>query len=317
MNMMKRRKLISVLLAMIAVAMVAVAIIYARVNAAPPSAGINSAPSTGRTEAEIFRFIALGDTGTGGKGQLAIANQMVKYHAEKHYDTVLLLGDNIYPNGDASELTNKFEKPYAELLQRGVRFHAVLGNHDQGGREGQINYKPFNMGGRAYYSFVEGNGLVEFFALDSNIMDKAQLDWLEAALSASKARWKIVFFHHPIYSSSKKHGSSTNLRALLEPLFVRYGVAAAFSGHDHVYERIKLQQGVQYFVAGAGGQLRPGNIDRGSPLFAAGNDEFNSFIYVEVRRDRLAFWAVEPDGRILDAGYIARPTSAAPARVRN
>ena len=308
---MNRRKLVNVLLAMIVLALAAVAVVFAGGSAAPPSAGINAAPPVGGTPAETFRFVALGDTGTGGKGQLAIARRMVSYHDEKHYDTVLLLGDNVYPNGDPSELPAKFERPYAELLKRGVRFRAVLGNHDQGGRAGQINYKHFNMGGRAYYSFVEGNGLVEFFALDSNRMDREQLKWLEGALSASKARWKIAFFHHPIYSSSRKHGSSINLRPLIEPLFVRYGVAAVFSGHDHVYERTKLQQGVQYFVCGAGGQLRPGNINRSSPIFAAGNDEFNSFIYVEVRRDQLAFWAVEAEGRILDAGYVARPTSAA------
>jgi Calcineurin-like phosphoesterase len=310
---MNRRKLVKVLPTMI-VAVVVIA--CAGSNGSPRLTGTSAAPQKGKAPADVVRFVALGDTGTGGKGQFAIARRMLSYHEEKRYDTVLLLGDNVYPNGDPSELPAKFEKPYAELLRRGVRFRAVLGNHDvnHGYGKGQINYKPFNMGGRAYYSFVEGNGLVEFFALDSNKMDEAQLGWLEGALSASKARWKIAFFHHPIYSSGRKHGSSLMLRALLEPLFVRYGVAAAFSGHDHIYERIKVQQGVQYFIAGAGGQLRRGNMNRNSPLFAAGNDEFNSFMYVEVRRDRMTFWAVEPEGRILDVGYLIPPKAAASQR---
>lgn len=263
----------------------------------------------GKAPAETVRFVALGDTGTGGKEQFAIARQMVKYYDDKHYDTILLLGDNIYPSGDPLELPAKFEKPYAELLKRGVPFHAVLGNHDDNTSRGagQINYKPFNMGGRNYYSFVEGNGLVEFFALDSNRMDQAQLTWLESALSASKARWKIAFYHHPIYSSGKKHGSNTRLRVLLEPLFVRYGVAATFSGHDHVYERIKPQQGIQHFVSGAGGQLRRGNLNKPSQLTAAGNDLVNSFIYVEVTQDRFSFWAVDAEGKILDSGSLAPP----------
>lgn len=262
-----------------------------------------------KAPAGVVRFVALGDTGTGGKEQFAIASQMVKYYDDKHYNTVLLLGDNVYPSGDPSELPDKFEKPYAELLKRGVTFRAVLGNHDDNTSHGtgQINYKPFNMGGRNYYSFVEGSGLVEFFALDSNRMDQAQLAWLESALSASKARWKIAFYHHPIYSSGKKHGSNLRLRALLEPLFVRYGVAATFSGHDHVYERIKPQQGIQHFVSGAGGQLRRGNLNKPSQLTAAGNDLVNSFMYVEVTQDRFSFWAVDAEGKILDSGSLAPP----------
>ena len=262
-----------------------------------------------KAPAETVRFVALGDTGTGGKEQFAIASQMVKYYDDKHYDTVLLLGDNVYPSGDPAELPAKFEKPYAELLKRGVPFHAVLGNHDDNTIRGtgQINYKLFNMGGRNYYSFVEGNGLVEFFALDSNRMDQAQLAWLESALSASKATWKIAFYHHPIYSSGKKHGSNTRLRALLEPLFVRYGVAATFSGHDHVYERIKPQQGIQHFVSGAGGQLRRGNLNKPSQLTAAGNDLVHSFMYVEVTQNSLSFWAIDAEGKILDSGSLAPP----------
>jgi hypothetical protein len=101
-----------------------------------------------------------------------------------------------------------------------------------------------------------------------------------------------------------KHGSNTKLRALLEPLFVRYGVAATFSGHDHVYERIKPQQGIQHFVSGAGGQLRRGNLDRRSQLTDAGNDQVNSFMYVEVTRNSLSFWALDAGGRILDSGVL-------------
>lgn len=255
---------------------------------------------------DTFRFVALGDTGTGDEGQLAVARRMAVLYDEQPFETALLLGDNVYPSGDAADLPEKFERPYAELLRRGVRFRAVLGNHDvKNGRAAQIAYAPFNMGGRAYYSFTAANGLVEFFALDSNRIDQAQAAWLEGALAASKARWKIVFLHHPPYSSGMKHGSSSNLRSVVEPLFVRYGVAAVFSGHDHVYERIKPQRGVQYFVSGAGGQLRRGNLDRRSPLFAAGDDQVNSFMYVEVTPERLQFRSIGADGRTLDEGRLA------------
>lgn len=265
-------------------------------------------PPTGLPAHEAVRFVVVGDAGTGGKDQYAVARQMALYHDERPYDTVITLGDNIYPHGGASDFPKKFELPYAELLRRGVRFYAALGNHDvRRGREAQTNYKLFNMGGRSYYSFSKGDGLVEFFALDSTRPDDAQLRWLDEALGTSRARWKLAYFHHPLYSSGKSHGSDKKVRALFEPLFVRHGVAAAFSGHDHFYERTRPQQGIQYFVSGAGGKIRRGNLDRRSPLYAAGNDQVHSFMYVEATMERLDFWAVDAAGHILDHGTLAPP----------
>ncbi|MBP6822255.1 MAG: metallophosphoesterase [Acidobacteria bacterium] len=258
-------------------------------------------PTTG-----VVRFVAFGDMGTGDSDQQDVAQQMAAFHKNHPYDTVLMLGDNIYPDGNPDDFQKKFERPYAELFRLGINFYAALGNHDvRKGREAQMNYPLFHMGGRAYYSFTKGNGLTEFFALDSTSFDSAQLRWLEGALAGSKAQWKIAFFHHPIYSSGKTHGSDTKLRAQIEPLFVKYGVAAVFAGHDHVYERIKLQQGVQYFVCGIGGKLRSGNLDKRSPLTAFGNDEVNGFMFVEATPERLAFQAVDSSGHVFDSGEIA------------
>ena len=124
----------------------------------------------------------------------------------------------------------KFEQPYKDLIAGGVTFYAALGNHDE---PGQKNYKAFNMGGDRFYAFRAstakhgrdvGEG-AQFFALDSTYLDKTQLDWLEKQLSgAPKDEWKIAFFHHPLYSSARKHGSSLDLRKVLEPMFVKYGV---------------------------------------------------------------------------------------------
>lgn len=283
---------------------------------ASPPGGMNHTPASGQSPTGTFRYVAFGDMGTGGESQLSIARRMTIYHDERPYDTVIMLGDNIYESGRASDLPEKFERPYAELLRRGVRFYATLGNHDvRRGREAQINYKGFNMGGRAYYTFTKGDGLIEFFVLDSTRVDDEQLRWLDGTLAASKARWKIAYFHHPIYSSGKYHGSDIKLRKRLEPIFVRHKVAAVFSGHDHIYERTKPQQGVQYFVSGAGGRLRRGNINRRSPLFAAGNDELHSFMYVEVTFERFAFWSVDAEGNILDSGVLTKERAAA-ARVQ-
>lgn len=276
----------------------AVAVRTESVNTAPP-------PPSGAAPMGTVRFVAIGDMGTGGKNQFAIARRMTTYLDERPYDTVLMLGDNIYSDGNQKDLPAKFEQPYAELLRRGVRFYAALGNHDvREGRAAQLNYKFFNMNGQAYYTFKKEANLIQFFALDSTAMDGEQLRWLDQSLAASKARWKIAYFHHPIYSSGKRHGSSSDLRQLVEPIFIKHKVAAVFSGHDHFYERTRPQQGVQYFVSGAGGQLRRNNINRRSPFFAAGNDQVHSFMYLEATLDSFAFWSVDAAGNILDSGTL-------------
>jgi hypothetical protein len=255
------------------------------------------------------RFIVFGDSGRGDTAQYELARMMVAHQWNQYYDTALMLGDNIYPDGDPTDLGAKFERPYAELLKRGVSFHAVLGNHDiKRGREGQINYPKFNMGGRPYYSFVKGDGLVEFFALDSNHFDYQQRSWLEETLQASQAKWKIAFFHHPLYSSADKHGSDFDLRAQLEPLLVKYGVDAAFSGHDHIYERTKPQQGVQYFTSGAGSRIRRGDLKRNTPFFATGYDEVSSFMSIEITPERFSFKSINLSGKVVDGGELASRT---------
>jgi len=305
---MKRRlRILCWIILTFALAIAPVSILGEMTWPARSDAALNSPPS-GPAPAGTVRFIALGDMGTGSAEQYAVARQMTTYHDERPFDTVITLGDNIYPDGNPDHFISKFERPYAELLRRRVSFYATLGNHDlKRGRQAQLNYSHFNMGGRAYYSFTKGNDLIEFFALDSTNPDTAQTQWLERALAESKARWKIAYFHHPIYSSGRAHGSDIKVRRRFEPLFVKHGVAAAISGHDHFYERTKPQLGIQYFVAGAGGKLRRGNIDRRGPLFAAGEDRSNTFMYFEVTRDQIGFWAVDATGRIADRGAITGP----------
>ena len=247
------------------------------------------------------RFAVIGDFGTGTSQQYDVARTMATVRARSAYDFVITVGDNIYGGWSTKAMTERFETPYQPLIAAGVPFFASLGNHD--GLQ-EMNYAKFNMGGKRFYTFTRDN--VGFFALDSNYLDPAQLAWLREALATSTAAWKIAFFHHPLYSSSQRHGSSTDLRALLEPLFVQYGVQAVFSGHDHVYERVKPQRGVAYFVCGSSGQLRRGNLARQSALTAAGFDQDEAFMVVAIDGDRMAFQAISRTGSIVDSGQIQR-----------
>jgi len=244
------------------------------------------------------RFAVIGDSGTGGYRQYEVARQMEQWHAVFPFDFVIMLGDNIYGGKTAADLRRKFENPYRPLLDAGVRFYASLGNHDD---PNERVYKPFHMDGHRYYSFKKGDA--EFFALDSNYMDPEQLEWLKAGLEASKAAWKICFFHHPLYSDGKYHGPDVDLRKQLEPVFEADGVNVVFSGHEHLYERIRPQNGINYFVLGSSGELRVHNI-RPSPQMAKGFDTDQAFELVEIAHDELYFQTVSRTGETVDSGML-------------
>ena len=188
--------------------------------------------------------------------------------------------------------------PYKPLLDAGVKFYASLGNHDA--RE-QRYYKLFNMDGKLYYSFKPPKQNVRFFALESTYLEPEQIAWFEKELKDSNRDWKIPFFHHPPYSSGDRHGSDTRLREVLEPLFIKYNVSVVLTGHDHFYERVKPQNGIVYFVVGSGGQLRKGNIDKGSGLTAAGNDQDQAFMVGEINGDQMWFDAISRAGKVFDS----------------
>ena len=252
-----------------------------------------------------FRFAVLGDTGTGGKPQYETAAQLARYRSVFPFEVALLLGDNLYGGEKPRDFADKFEKPYEALLKAGVKFYAALGNHDD---SAQRLYEKFHMNGQRFYSFKPKDG-VRFFVLDSNYMEKQQLDWLEKELSASGSDWKIAYFHHPLYSSGERHGPDADLRRALEPLFLKHGVSVVFTGHEHFYERLKPQNGIHYFVAGGSAKLRKGNI-RKTPDTAVGFDADNTFLICEINADSLFFQTITRTGRTIDAGVIQRSSDS-------
>jgi predicted MPP superfamily phosphohydrolase len=249
---------------------------------------------------DSVKFAAIGDMGTGNKPQYEVGALMNQLHESFKFDFVIMLGDNLYGSQKPNDFVTKFETPYKPLLDAGVKFYAALGNHDE-----QTNrfYKPWNMNGERYYTYTKKN--VRFFVLDSDYLDRKQVDWLENELKNSNSEWKIAYFHHPLYSSGGRHGSETDLRVVLEPLFLKYGVNAVFSGHDHVYERVKPQKDIYYFVSGSAGQLRPGDLKR-TDLTAAGYDQDQTFMLVEVDDDAMSIQTISRMGKTIDSATLPR-----------
>jgi hypothetical protein len=260
-----------------------------------------------------IRFAVIGDSGRGDDAQRAVASQMTAWRERFPFEFVLMLGDNIYESHTPQDYVDKFDAPYAALLAAGVTFHAALGNHDD---PAEVFYEKFNMGGERYYTFRKPERRIEalagaaarFFALDTRSLDPSQIAWLRDELAASGSHWKIGFFHHPLYTSGRYQAAARPLRLALEPVLAAGGVQVVFSGHEHFYERTHPQNGILYFVSGAAGSLRRGDI-RPSPYTAKGFDEDYHFMLVEISRDALYFQAISRAGATIDAGVARIPES--------
>ena len=248
----------------------------------------------------LLRFVAIADTGTGNEGQYAVAQAMSYYLDKNPFSLVLLAGDNIYNEGEMEKIKAVFEKPYRPLLAKNIPFHAVLGNHDIRTNNGddQLRYPLFNMPSR-YYTFSQEN--VQFFALDTNVNAAwtEQLQWLDTNLANSDKPWKIVYGHHPLYSSGM-HGSDKDLITKLAPIFAQHHVALYICGHDHNYERTVPIEKTTYIITGSGCATRP--VQR-SPWTAYCEAKLGFTAY-EVYEDRLETKAIGIDGKVFDQGKI-------------
>lgn len=252
------------------------------------------------------RFIAFGDYGQGTPFQMQLAKQMVKTHDQTPFDTVLLLGDNIYGDGDIKRLAKPyFEKPYGPLIQRNVRFLAAIGNHDtrKGHMKDQMEY--FKMPNDFY---KVSKGPVDFFILNTTffVRNPKQQQWLEKSLSESKAPWKIVAGHHPLYSSGR-NGNTEGLRAILEPMLQRHGVTLYLCGHDHDYERFKPIHNVHYIVSGGGG----GFLTSFRDILPESQVHLRTHHFVMVEATATDIWlkAINRHGEVIDCDHW-RKTSA-------
>lgn len=242
--------------------------------------------------ASLQHWAVTADSGTGDKGQYSVAKVMAAMHSQNKFDFALLGGDNIYNNGEIEKIGAVFEKPYQPLLSTGVKFYAVLGNHDVRTNKGKDEVKYFQMPGN-YYSFTKGS--VSFFALDTNDIDDAQLRWLDGALAQAKTPWKVVYGHHPIYSSGH-YGTNQTLVRTLVPILKKHGVQLYLNGHEHDYERTKSIDGIVYITCGGGANTRP----VGKSEFTAYSAAVRHFLAVKNTDKMIHVQAIDTEGKVLD-----------------
>lgn len=259
----------------------------------------------GDAAAPLARFAVIGDFGLAGPGEAGVAALVSHFKP----DFVITVGDNNYPEGAADTIDvnigqyfHAFIAPYSGVFGAGAaenRFFPSLGNHDwlTAGARPYLDY--FTLpGNERYYDVIRGN--VHLFALDSDPIepdgvaaDSVQAEWLRAGLAAATERWRIVYMHHPPYSSGP-HGSSS----YMQWPFGAWGATMVLSGHDHDYERLEVA-GMTYVVCGLGGAPAyqfdaplPGTRARFQGGFGAG--------LVEASAEGLRFRFYTVDGRLID-----------------
>lgn len=239
---------------------------------------ISAAVALPSSAAAQMKFAAFGDIGN-TSNSAAVA----KLTRAQNVTFNVLLGDLCYGSKPiATQINTNYSIEYAKR-----QLWPALGNHEftdscGGGSSAQGYLSYFTLpGNERYYDFKRGS--VHFFVLNSYkdpdgvTATSKQAMWLKARLAASTYPWKIVFFHHPPYSSGE-HGSATYMRWPFEA----WGADAILSGHEHDYERVMRDvnndgKKIPYFVSGLGGASRR---------------PFGSTVYGSVKRYNSAYGAL-------------------------
>lgn len=268
----------------------------------PSSSDLSFDLSLSATLTDTTRFAVIGDYGNDGDAEADVAKEVKAWRP----DFVITVGDNNYPVGSAETIIANIDKHYGEFIQHdnfaATRFYPSLGNHDWMTADAHPYLDHFTLpaipGEERYYDFTRGN--VHFFALDSddnepdgNTADSLQAAWLQCAMIASTAQWKVVYFHHPPYSSGH-HGSQQFMQWPLQA----WNASVVLAGHDHNYERLAVA-GLPYFVNGSGGQMLRPCLELLPESKLCYDDDYGAML-VEADDSHMTFTFVARDGAVID-----------------
>ena len=274
---------------------------------------------------DSVKFAVIGDYGSEGQELQDVADLIISWNP----DIIITLGDNNYPDGEASTIDpnigqyfHDFIYPYYGNFGNGAdtnRFFPSLGNHDWRATNAQPYLDYFTLpGNERYYDFVWGP--VHFFALDSdghepdgNDSNSIQASWLQDRMLQSTQPWKVVYFHHPPYSSGY-HGSKT----YMQWPFRDWGATAVMAGHDHTYERL-LVDSLTYFVNGLGGRSIYSFQDSLPETRVRYNGDYGAML-VTATPDSINFKFITRTGELIDSytiygaptGLASQPVTALP-----
>lgn len=269
-----------------------------------------------------------GEWSAKGRGELAVSAAMGLFAAKHEPQMALAVGDNFYPNGvktvDDERFQKTFEEPFAAPALK-IPWYAALGNHDiRRNWQAQIDYSKksdrWNMPAKHYaFSKTAPDGATaDFFVLDTCAFHRklhvgaaleqadrdaaAQLVWLEKGLAASKADWKIIVGHHPIWTGGVRRDiREQDLDKHLPPLMKKHGSALYFCGHEHDSQHIE-RDGVHNFLMGNGGDMRPTGVTEGTRYA----ESRLGFGYVTLGKKEACIRFVDATGAVRHAATVVR-----------
>ena len=125
---------------------------------------------------------------------------------------------------------------------------------------------PFNYAYDPTQSYAAGTNTAAVLSSDPR-NGQDQFDWLKTSLANSKAKWKIIMGHQPIYSSGQwgksqpdDHMSNPVLQRVLNAL-PEASFDAYINGHSHYYQRVLegnnqgIGQGIPFITNGNSGRI--------------------------------------------------------------
>ncbi|UCC94321.1 MAG: metallophosphoesterase [Candidatus Omnitrophota bacterium] len=219
----------------------------------------------------LFRFpsqciVVYGDTRTGHASHKKVVDAIMKLKPRAVFHAGDLVG-----NGHSHQDWALFNEITRDLTANS-KFYPALGNHEYHSQLFFDNFKlPHN---EQWYSIALER--IHFVVLDSTTdlsQTSEQYDWLKEDLEnvGEEIKFIIVVFHHPPFTVGMHSEDEKGLQQSIVPLFEQYGVDMVFSGHNHAYERLRVN-GIYYIVTGGGG----------APLYPQARQNPYSQVYKEV-----------------------------------
>jgi tartrate-resistant acid phosphatase type 5 len=256
-----------------------------------------------------IRVVGMGDFGSGTQAQKDVAAAIVRMGAVQPFDFGLTFGDNFYPSGmtstDDPRWRDWWEALYGPL---GVTFYPSMGNHEwysDDGAAAEIAYhSPSWRFPSPYYTFTAGPA--QFFAVDTSEISEAEVVWLDRSITASTARWKVVYGHHPIFApekSAKSGAYMAYMQARLWPI-LRGRVDAYLCGHQHAMAHMDPKEGVHFFMSGGGGAAL-GKVSKKAPGAIFAESTFG-FLTLEADAAAMKIAIFDTDGKPFDSETITK-----------
>jgi hypothetical protein len=291
-------------------------------NTATPS-GLTAKLRTAPARGQPFRVLVFGDSGNGGPMQVQLAQHMATYNA----NLIIHTGDLIWPDGAAFRYPAQLYRPYAKLLPR-LGFYPCLGNHDYDDYQGDPMIAEFVLPDNGPDGLVpERNywfdfGDVRFVCINSSETFQVMRDkigpWLDGVLADAGDRWKIAYYHHPVYTNGK-YTPSGKLRQVVLPLFDRYNVALAFNGHNQMYEAshpiaggkvVGPGEGTVYVTTGTGGADLYSIHGPKPETLRIQNDQQHGFTVLDITPQEITVRQMGEQNQLLDEFVVPRPAAS-------